>query len=107
MINVFLTLNKSLIWFRWIFRHLEYEINFSKNKISITKWIKSLLFIQSFVVKVPGQGSVRVNGSTMNGSAQAAIKKATRGDQVNITEIIATGPGGVKLKASPVVYEVQ
>ena len=63
--------------------------------------------VQSFVVKVPGQGSVRVNGSTMNGSAQAAIKKATRGDQVNITEIIATGPGGVKLKASPVVYEVQ
>jgi hypothetical protein len=43
----------------------------------------------------------------MNGAAQAAIKKATRGDQVTISEIIATGTGGVKLKAAPVVYEVQ
>ena len=63
--------------------------------------------VESFVVKVPGQATVRVNGSRMNGSAEAAIKKATRGDQVSISEIIATGTGGIKLKAAPVIYEVQ
>jgi gliding motility-associated protein GldM len=63
--------------------------------------------VNSFVIKVPGQATVRVTGGSMNGAAQAAIKKATRGDQVTISEIIATGTGGVKLKAAPVVYEVQ
>lgn len=63
--------------------------------------------VESFVVKVPGQATIRVNGSRMNPGAEAAIKKATRGDQISISEIIATGTGGIKLKAAPVIYEVQ
>lgn len=43
--------------------------------------------VTQFNIKVPGQPTVVVQGSTMNGAAKSAIKKAQRGDVVVISEI--------------------
>lgn len=50
--------------------------------------------VTSFKVKVPGQGTVKVQGTSMNSKAKAAIKKARRGDMVSIFDIESTITGG-------------
>ncbi|MBS4040828.1 MAG: gliding motility protein GldM [Flavobacteriales bacterium] len=64
--------------------------------------------VVSFTIKVPGQPTVQVNGGNMSPAAIAAIKKAQRGDQISIANILARMEGSaLTLKASPVIYEVQ
>lgn len=65
--------------------------------------------VQSFVVKVPGQASVKVNGTKFNAAAKAALKKARRGDAIQILDIKAkiTGNSSYKLKSiAPVIVEL-
>lgn len=62
----------------------------------------------SFTIKVPGQPTVQVNGGKMSPAAINAIKKAGRGEQISISNILARMDGtSLTLKASPVIYEVQ
>lgn len=68
------------------------------------------LTVQSFVLAVPGQAPLPVQGSTMSPQAQAAIKKAKRGDIIRIFEIKAKAPSVPQLKiptVSPITIEVQ
>jgi gliding motility-associated protein GldM len=65
--------------------------------------------VTSFKIKVPGQPTVNVAGTKMNGQAQAAIKRARRGDNITIFDIKARikGNASYKLKnVSPVIVEV-
>ncbi|WP_370391649.1 gliding motility protein GldM [uncultured Winogradskyella sp.] len=65
--------------------------------------------VTSFKIKVPGQPTVNVAGTKMNGQAQAAIKRARRGDNITIFDIKARikGNSSYKLKnVSPVIVEV-
>ncbi|MGJ8592229.1 MAG: gliding motility protein GldM [Aquaticitalea sp.] len=66
------------------------------------------LAVTSFKVKVPGQPSVNVNGNKMNDQAKNAIRKASRGDGIQIFDIKASIIGNpVKLpNVSPVFVEV-
>ena len=66
------------------------------------------LAVTSFKVKVPGQPSVSVNGNKMNDQAKNAIRKASRGDGIQIFDIKAVIVGNpVKLpNVSPVFVEV-
>ncbi|MEJ6792306.1 MAG: gliding motility protein GldM, partial [Lacinutrix sp.] len=51
------------------------------------------LTVTGFKIKVPGQPSITVSGSKMNGQAKAAINKARRGDDVTIFEIKSRSSG--------------
>jgi gliding motility-associated protein GldM len=65
--------------------------------------------VTSFKIKVPGQPTVNVAGTKMNGQAKSAIKKARRGDNITIFDIKAkiTGNAKYQLKnVSPVIVEV-
>jgi gliding motility-associated protein GldM len=65
--------------------------------------------VTSFKIKVPGQPTVNVAGTKMNGQAQSAIKRARRGDNITIFDIKARikGNAAYKLKnVSPVIIEV-
>lgn len=53
--------------------------------------------VQSFKIKVPGELTIIVNGTTLSAAAKKALSKANRGDQINIYDIQATA-NGVKLK---------
>ncbi|MEX0275640.1 MAG: gliding motility protein GldM [Flavobacteriaceae bacterium] len=67
------------------------------------------LAVSGFKVKVPGQPTVAVNGSRMDSRAKGALKRAKRGDAVQIFDIQAyiTNNKGYKLKkVSPVVVEI-
>ncbi len=66
------------------------------------------LAVTSFKIKVPGQPSVNVNGNKMNDQAKSAIRKASRGDGIQIFDIKASIIGNpVKLpNVSPVFVEV-
>ncbi|MCK7590111.1 gliding motility protein GldM [Subsaxibacter sp. CAU 1640] len=66
------------------------------------------LTVTSFKVKVPGQPSVSVNGNKMNDQAKNALRKASRGDGVQIFDIKASIVGNpVKLpNVSPVFVEI-
>jgi len=55
------------------------------------------LKVQSFKIKVPGELTIIVNGSTLNAAAKQKLAKAKRGDQINIFDIKATA-NGVNLK---------
>jgi hypothetical protein len=65
--------------------------------------------VTQFNLKVPGQPTVVVQGNRMNGAAIGAIKKASRGDVVTISEIKASF-SGIDQKPkniSPCTFEVQ
>ena len=64
--------------------------------------------VTQFNIKVPGQPTVQVSGGKMSPAAINAIKKAGRGEQISISNILARMDGtSLTLKASPVIYEVQ
>ena len=65
--------------------------------------------VTQFNIKVPGQPTIVVSGSKMDGRARAAIAKATRGDVVVISEIKASFSGidQVAKRVSTCTYEVQ
>ncbi len=65
--------------------------------------------VTSFKIKVPGQPSVSVNGNKMNDQAKNALRKASRGDGVQIFDIKAQiiGNSAYKLPTvSPVFVEI-
>ena len=65
--------------------------------------------VVSFKVKVPGQPSVSVNGNKMNDQAKNQLRKASRGDGVQIFDIKAQiiGNSAYKLPTvSPVFVEI-
>ncbi|KPM32622.1 Gliding motility-associated protein GldM [Croceitalea dokdonensis DOKDO 023] len=65
--------------------------------------------VSGFKLKVPGQPSVVVRGNKMNAAAKGALKRARRGDAVQIFDIQAyiTNNKSYKLKkVSPVVVEL-
>ena len=65
--------------------------------------------VQSFVVKIPGQASIKVNGTKFNKAARDAMKRARRGDAIQILDIKAkiTGNSTYKLKSiAPVIVEL-
>ncbi|MBT9187489.1 gliding motility protein GldM [Zobellia russellii] len=67
------------------------------------------LAVSGFKFKVPGQPTVSVNGSKLNANAKSALKRAKRGDAVQIFDIQAyiTNNKSYKLKkVSPVVVEI-
>lgn len=67
------------------------------------------LSVRSFKISVPGQPSVQVTGSKMNSSAINAIKRAKRGDIVQIFDIEASIIGNTSYrlkKVAPVVVEI-
>ena len=65
--------------------------------------------VTSFKIKVPGQPSVEVNGTKLNSQAKNSLRKARRGDAVQIFDIKAQirGNSSYKLKGvSPVIVEI-
>ncbi|WP_276165291.1 gliding motility protein GldM [Zobellia alginiliquefaciens] len=67
------------------------------------------LKVSGFKFKVPGQPTVSVNGNKLNANAKSALKRAKRGDAVQIFDVQAyiTNNKSYKLKkVSPVVVEI-
>jgi len=67
------------------------------------------LAVSGFKFKVPGQPTVDVNGNKLDARAKSALKRASRGDAVQIFDIEAyiTNNKSYKLKkVSPVVVEI-
>ena len=67
------------------------------------------LKVSGFKFKVPGQPTVSVRGNKLNGMAKSALKRAKRGDAVQIFDVEAyiTNNKSYKLKkVSPVVVEI-
>ena len=67
------------------------------------------LAVSGFKFKVPGQPTVQVNGNKLDARAKSALKRAGRGDAVQIFDIEAyiTNNKSYKLKkVSPVVVEI-
>ena len=62
--------------------------------------------VTSFNVKVPGQPTVRVNGSKMSAAA-GAISKAKKGDIIGVFEIKYRTNSGVNGEASSIAIQVQ
>ena len=65
--------------------------------------------VTSFKIKVPGQPTVTVNGNKMNDQAKNALRKASRGDAIQIFEIKSQIKGNTSIKllpASPVFIEI-
>jgi gliding motility-associated protein GldM len=62
--------------------------------------------VQSFKIKVPGQLTIIVNGTTLNAAAKKVLAKARRGDQINIYDIKATANGYKLKKVLPVNIEL-
>lgn len=67
--------------------------------------------VTQFVFKVPGQASIVVNGDRVNGQCKAALARATKGDQITIsdikTKIIGEGAGIQTKTAAPAIFEIQ
>ncbi|WP_310554976.1 gliding motility protein GldM [Flavobacterium sp.] len=65
--------------------------------------------VTQFNIKVPGQPTIVVSGSKMDGRARSAIQKATRGDVVVISEIKASfsGINQIAKRVSTCTFEVQ
>lgn len=67
--------------------------------------------VTQFVFKVPGQASIVVNGDRVNAQCVAALARATRGDQITIsdvkTKIVGEGSGIQTKTAAPAIYELQ
>src|SRR5690554_6831924 len=67
------------------------------------------LRVTGFSFKVAGQPTIKVNGNKLDGAAKAALRRAGRGETVQIFDINAnlTGNSGYKLKKiSPVFIEL-
>ncbi len=67
------------------------------------------LAVSGFSFKVPGQPTISVNGSKLDSRAKSALKRAKRGDVVQIFDIKAyiTNNKSYRLKkVSPVVVEI-
>ncbi|PKA82468.1 protein involved in gliding motility GldM [Ulvibacter sp. MAR_2010_11] len=66
------------------------------------------LNVTGFSFKVSGQPTVRVNGTRLDGAAQGALRRAGRGDAVQIFDINAKVEGSsvVLKKTSPVIIEL-
>ena len=64
------------------------------------------IVVQGFKIKVPGQLTIIVNGSTLNAAAKAALSKAQRGDIINIYDIQATANGLPIKKVLPVSIDI-
>jgi gliding motility-associated protein GldM len=67
--------------------------------------------VTQFVLKVPGQASIVVNGDKVNAQCIAALARASKGDQVTIsdvkTRIVGEGAGIQTKTAAPAIYELQ
>jgi gliding motility-associated protein GldM len=67
--------------------------------------------VTQFVLKVPGQASIVVNGDRVNAQCVAALARATKGDQVTISDVktVIIGDGkDIKTKtAAPAIFEIQ
>jgi len=66
--------------------------------------------VTRFTFKVPGQPAIIVSGDRVNAQCKAALARATRGDQITISEIktkIVGGANVITKDAAPVVYEIQ
>jgi hypothetical protein len=67
------------------------------------------LSVSGFKFKVPGQPTMTVSGSKLNDRAKAALRKAKRGEAVQIFDIQAQirGNSSYKLKkVAPVIIEL-
>lgn len=67
------------------------------------------LKVTGFKIKVPGQPTARVSGSKLNSQARAALKRAKRGQSVQIFDInakLASGSSYRVKKVSPVIIEL-
>jgi len=67
------------------------------------------LKVSGFKIKIPGQPTVRVSGSRLNGRAKSALKRAKRGESVQIFDInakLASGSSYRVKKVSPVIVEL-
>ncbi|MEO9569679.1 MAG: gliding motility protein GldM [Polaribacter sp.] len=62
--------------------------------------------VKSFKIKVPGQLTILVNGSTLSAAAKQKLSKAKRGDIINIYGIKATANGYNLKKVLPVNIEL-
>ena len=68
------------------------------------------LDVVGFNLKVAGQPTVVVQGNKLNAQCQAVLSKASRGDQVTISEIKTklSGAGSYMLpRTAPVIFEIQ
>ncbi len=67
--------------------------------------------VTQFVFKVPGQASIVVNGDRVNAQCIAALARASKGDQITIsdvkTKIVGEGSGIQTKTAAPAIYELQ
>ena len=66
------------------------------------------LNVTGFSFKVSGQPTVRVNGTKLDGAAKGALRRAGRGETVQIFDIKAnvSGSGVILKKTSPVIIEL-
>jgi hypothetical protein len=67
------------------------------------------LNVTGFSFKVPGQPTIRINGSRLDDRAQSALRRAGRGESVQIFDIQASlaGNSSYKLKkVAPVIIEL-
>ncbi|MEC4003036.1 gliding motility protein GldM [Flavobacterium sp. SUN052] len=66
------------------------------------------LKVTQFTFKVPGQAAVIVSGDRVNAQCIAAMAKATRGDQVTISEIKTKVEGSTIMlpQTAPVIFEI-
>jgi len=67
-----------------------------------------VLNVTGFSFKVSGQPTVRVNGTKLDGAGKAALRRAKRGDAVQVFDINAKVQGStvVLKKTSPVIIEL-
>lgn len=67
--------------------------------------------VTQFVLKVPGQASIVVNGDRVNAQCAAALARAGKGDQITIsdvkTRIVGDGAGIQTKTAAVAIYELQ
>ena len=67
--------------------------------------------VTQFVMKVPGQASIVVNGDRVNAQCVSALARAVKGDQIIIsdvkTKIVGEGSGIQTKTAAAAIYEIQ
>ena len=64
------------------------------------------LTVTGFKFKVPGQPSVNVSGNRLNSQAKGVLRKARRGDAVQIFDIKSKSNGPVIKPAAPIIIEL-
>lgn len=67
------------------------------------------LNVKGFSFKVPGQPTIKVTGSRLNDRAKSALRKAKRGQTVQVFDInakLATNSGYFVKRVSPVIIEI-